>query len=198
MKKLLLTVVIALTATIAQSQTREKGTIELIPQISYSSSTFNGKSVNSDYNLTRALSFGMGADFFLNNRWSLRSGVLFQTMGAETSFSKIKLNYLTIPLNANWHFGSTRKWNLNFGPNIGFLTSAESNGMDNKAFYNSKQFGINYGIGYKIEVTEKIGILIDWQGMVGLSDVTKDSYSDLKNVYSSFNIGCTYIPWFNY
>ena len=194
MKKILLTVVIALTATIAQAQTREKGSFEYINQIGYSSANYNGEGVNLDNKPVNAVSYGLGGDYYFNNRWSLRSGLLFQTMGTKSGLGifKDELQYLTIPVNANWHFGSTRKWNLNFGPSIGFLTSANTNGIDIKELVNSTQIGFNYGIGYKIEVSEKVGILIDWQGMAGLSDITKESSTDLKNVYSAFNAGCVF------
>jgi len=192
MKKILLSFIIALTATIAHSQTREKGSIELTPQIGYSSANYNGDGVGSANNPINKLSFGLGGDYFFNNRWSLRSGLLFQTMGTEIFLVTDELKYITIPVNANWHFGSTRKWNLNFGPSIGFLTSAKSEGQDIKEFANSTQIGFNYGIGYKIEVSEKISILIDWQAMGGLSDITKDSDFNIYNVYSSFNAGCVF------
>lgn len=141
--------------------------------------------------------FGVNGDYFFNNRWSLRSALLLQTMGSEYRYIepglsvnfKDKLNYLTIPVNANWHFGSTRKWNLNFGPSFGFLMFAKANDVDVKDYVNSFQLGLNYGIGYKIEVSEKFSILIDYQGMTGLTEVIKDTPIEIKNMYSSFNVG---------
>jgi long-subunit fatty acid transport protein len=194
MKKILFTVVIALTATIAQAQIREKGNFEYINQIGYSSANYNGEGVNLDNKPVNAVSYGLGGDYYFNNRWSLRSGLLFQTMGTKSGLGifKDELQYLTIPVNANWHFGSTRKWNLNFGPSIGFLTSANTNGIDIRELVNSTQIGFNYGIGYKIEVSNKISILIDYQAMTGLTDVAKDSDFKIKNVYSSFNAGCVF------
>lgn len=194
MKKILLTVVIVLTATIAQAQMREKGSFEYINQIGYSSANYNGEGVNLDNKPVNAVSYGLGGDYYFNNRWSLRSGLLFQTMGTKSGLGifKDELQYLTIPVNANWHFGSTRKWNLNFGPSIGFLTSANTNGIDIRELVNSTQIGFNYGIGYKIEVSNKISILIDYQAMTGLTDVAKDSDFKIKNVYSSFNAGCVF------
>lgn len=129
-------------------------------------------------------------DYFFNDRWSLRSGLLYQTMGTQFFGYEEKLNYLTLPINANWHFGSTRKWNLNFGPSIGFLMSAENNqGQDLKDLVNSTQFGLSYGIGYKIEVNEKFSILVDFQGMTGLSEIDKEGVFNIKNAASSFNVG---------
>lgn len=108
-------------------------------------------------------------------------------MGSEYGAFKDELKYLTLPLNANWHFGSTRKWNLNFGPSIGFIMSAESDGIDVKDDVNSTQIGLNVGIGYKIEVSPSFSILIDYQSMTGLTEVAKEF--SFKNNYGSFNLG---------
>ncbi|MDN3677918.1 outer membrane beta-barrel protein [Flavobacterium paronense] len=192
MKKIIFTIAVVLTATIANAQLREKGTTELIPQIGYSSSNYVGNQVGSGNSPITDLSFGVAGDYFFNNRWSLRSGLLFQTMGTEISVGTEKLKYITFPVNANWHFGSTRKWNLNFGPSIGFLTSATDNGTDVKELFNTTQLGLNYGIGYKIEVSKQISILIDYQGMSGLSKIAKDSSINVKNAYGSFDLGCVF------
>lgn len=191
MKKIILTIAVALTATFANAQLREKGTIEVIPQIGYSSANYSGDNTSGN-DPVGAFAFGVGGDYFFTNRWSLRSGLFFQTMGTEFPGFKEKLNYITIPLNANWHFGSTRKWNLNFGPSIGFLTSAESNGVDVKDMANTTQIALNVGIGYKIEVSPKISILIDYQEQFGLSDITKTSDNSIRNSYGAFDLGVVF------
>ena len=119
----------------------------------------------------------------------MRSGLLYQPMGSELSGGfKEKINYLTLPVNANWHFGSTRKWNLNFGPSIGFVMSAKFDGNDIKDLVVATQVGLNYGIGYKIFLNEKFSILIDYQGMTGLTGIDDSGDTSLKNVYGSFNL----------
>ena len=186
------------------SQTREKGTIEIAPIVGYASSVFFYDSSFMNNSSINSVNLGVNGDYFFNNRWSLRSSLLYQKMGTEYSlllfnpiipnqssnsnYYKLELNYLTIPINANWHFGSNRKWNLNFGPSIGFLLSSkdnENNSLDN---LKATQFGFNFGIGYKIKVSEKFSILIDHQEMLGLSNVFKDN-SGIKNIYSSYNVG---------
>ena len=42
-------------------------------------------------------------------------------MGSRQFGSSLELDYLMVPINANWHFGSTRKWFLNFGISPGIL-----------------------------------------------------------------------------
>jgi len=140
-----------------------------------------------------SVNIGVNADLFFNSRWSLHSGLLFQTMGSKyyngSSTAKDVLKYVTIPMNANWHFGSTRKWYLNFGPNFGFITSAESDGVDVKKLVNDFQVGLNVGIGYKIEVSKQFSISIDYQSMLGLTEVAKQSNATFTNTYDSFNVG---------
>jgi Outer membrane protein beta-barrel domain len=105
-----------------------------------------------------------------------------------------KLNYLSIPINANWHFGSTRKWNLNFGLSPSFLTKATENEtgrekeIDSK-YINSFQLGFTYGIGYKIEITKKFGILIDAQFFNGLTKALKYGTFESTNAGFSYNLG---------
>lgn len=78
-------------------------------------------------------------------------------------------------------------WNLNFGPSIGFLTSAEANGVDIKSEVNSTQIGLNIGIGYKIEISDNFSLLIDYQSLTGLTETAK-IYS-FKNTAGTFNLG---------
>lgn len=189
MKKTILMAVCLVGCTFAHAQLREKGSIELIPQIGYSSANYYGSEINNNDPISK-VTFGLGGDYFFNNRWSLRSGLHYQTMGTQFRGYEENLNYLTIPINANWHFGSTRKWNLNFGPSVGFIMSAETNsGVDIKDKVNPTQLGLSYGIGYKIEVSPKFSILFDFQGMSGLSEIDKDGIFSIKNMYSSFNVG---------
>jgi hypothetical protein len=191
MKKIVFTVFALCLFGFSNAQSRSKGAIEITPQIGYSSSNYYGNNLvnNSPVN---GVGIGVGGDYFFNNRWSLRSGLFLQSMGTQFTGYKEKLSYITIPVNANWHFGSTRKWNLNFGPSIGFLVSADGNGTDIKDLANTTQLGLNYGIGYKIEASKQISILIDYQGMSGLSDITKTSANSIKNAYGIFNVGCVF------
>ena len=204
MKKLFF-VLLVMTNILAISQVRTKGDTEITIKIGYSSANYYSNE-DLDNKPVSGVNFGLESDYFFNDRWSLHSGLLYQKMGSELSSSyNEKLGYLTIPINANWHFGGTRKWYLNFGPSIGFLMSAKaevrqgsfdpsdpafsSGTYDIKDLANTVQIGLNYGIGYKIFINEKFSLSIDYQGMTGLSDVPKDNYYSFKNAYSSFNIG---------
>ncbi|WP_313805719.1 porin family protein [Flavobacterium sp.] len=194
------------------SQIREKGTIEITPivgfsQANYLSNQYLGEPINSVH-------LGAYGDYFLNNRWSIRSGLLYQKMGSGgTIFNsdyKEKLDYLTIPVNINWHFGSTRKWYLNFGTSVGILTSAKADAyqssydptdygfnmpQDLKDYVKPLQLSFSFGIGYKIQVNDKFSIMLDHYESVSLIEVNKredGGDNDIVNVFGSFNVGAVF------
>ncbi|MFC5682110.1 porin family protein [Flavobacterium sp. MAHUQ-51] len=198
MKKIVLSFVAIGSFCLASAQMKEKGVIEITPKIGSSSfAEYNEDNDGTDYN--SGVEFGATIDYYFNNRWSLRSGLIFDKMGGEYSFNgdnyEDKLNYVSIPINANWHFGSTRKWNLNFGFSPSFLTNAEVeiNGNTikmNKNQIESFQLGLTFGIGYKIEVNNRFGILIDGQWFNGLTNFSKIAESGkLTNHGFSLNLG---------
>lgn len=196
MKKVFLSLLALATFGFANAQIKEKGTIEITPKIGTSSFGEFTEHDNSDYNA--GIELGATLDYYFNNRWSLRSGLIADKMGSRNhdagTIYEDELNYLSIPVNANWHFGSTRKWNLNFGLSPSFLTSAkfiENGNKTNipKTAIESFQLGFTYGIGYKIEINEKFGILIDAQFFNGLTNINKATQERILNGGYSFNLG---------
>ena len=174
------------------SQEREKGTFEITPKIGYISSFLNGDNVD-EFESRGAIRFAVNVDYYFNDRWSLRSGINYDSMGFKIFGNETPLDYINIPVNANWHFGSTRKWNLNFGITPGFLIKAEEEGVDllnqNEDIVETFQLAVSYGIGYRLEITEKFGLLFDFQGIVGVTNVNAVNDLTRLNAGSSFNIG---------
>lgn len=184
-----------LTNFFCYSQIREKKTVELIPYIGYSNSTYSTE-IKTNIQNTIGVGFGVHADYYFSDRWSLRSSLMMQTIGGQYFIQSIKveerLSYLTLPLNANWHFGSTRKWNLNFGMSYGILVAAKLNNQNVKHLYNTSMFGLNYGIGYKFQITEDFNILIEYQGTRGLTYIEKEKFLGIKSTYSNINLGAVF------
>ena len=178
---------------LGSAQLREKGTTELILVIGSATSSYYGTTNNLLYSTPiSSVNIGVQGDYFYSNRWSLRSGLLLQKMGSQFPGYIEELKYVSVPVNANWHFGSTRKWNLNFGPTLGLLTSATANGVDIKSKANGFQYGLQIGIGYKLQLTDNFSILLDYQSMSGLSKISKDSQNQIKNSYGSFDLGAVF------
>lgn len=197
MKKVLLSFVALITFVFADAQIKERGAIEITPKIGASSFAELNEDEYTDYN--SGVELGATVDYYFNDRWSLRSGLIANKMGGKYNFEgdyfEDKLNYVTIPINANWHFGSTRKWNLNFGLSPSFLSSAKVkvNGFTENLpddIIESFQLGLTFGIGYKIEVTKRFGILIDAQWFNGLTNINKaPDNRRITNGGYSFNLG---------
>ena len=200
MKKFLSALITLISFVSVNAQSKEKGTIEITPKIGSSNfhQYYNGDRFEFNLDSNSGVAFGATADYYLNNRWSLRSGLVFNKMGFKYNFfvaREEKLNYLSIPLNANWHFGSTRKWNLNFGFSPSFLLNAELIDSEGnhikipKSDLKSFQLGLTFGIGYKIEITKKFGILLDYQFFEGLTNINKASSENIINAGGSLNVG---------
>ena len=169
------------------AQVKQKNTIEITPKIGVAG--FAESTKNDQTNSNSGTSIGATVDYYFNNRWSFRSGLIADKMGGTYSSYEDKINYVSVPVNANWHFGSTRKWNLNFGVSPSFLTSASTNGVDISSALEKFQLGFTYGIGYKIEITPKFGILIDSQFFDGLTNISVDKNFNFTNHGYSFNVG---------
>ena len=67
---------------LCNGQAREKGNIELTPIVGYSSS-YQLHSFLFGSSTVSGIQLGIYGDYFLNNRWSLRTGLLFQKMGTN-------------------------------------------------------------------------------------------------------------------
>ena len=174
------------------SQKRNRGTFEVIPNIGFAGSNLMGSDLV--YSDTRfAFQTGVNLDYYFNDRWSLRTGLSYFSMGAQSFFDQLELNYLNIPINANWHFGSTRKWNLNFGITPGYLLNASSQDEDLEELFTSFQLAFSFGIGYKLEITKSFSLLIDYQRLFGLTNIVKETeLSGIRNNADSINLGAVF------
>ena len=135
-------------------------------------------------------------------------GTLTLTEPAEDGGSQIitygglhfHMNYITVPVMANWHFGRTRNWYLHFGPYVGFLASANATSgggslnnqaIDIKDQLNSVDGGLALGIGVKFPLTKNVSLFLEDDGQAGVGNVFKqsDGFSNSITERSSLNIG---------
>ncbi|MEN0053997.1 MAG: porin family protein [Mucilaginibacter sp.] len=205
MKKIFTTIIIVLGVYSASFAQQQKGDVELGINTGLNSSTvFNDGYGNSSYRT--GFNFGLAADLYFSNRWSIKgkfiydqkgwnSGVFIEKNGVAT-LTNYHLNYLTVPVMANWHFGKTRNWYLNFGPYAGFLTDANETAFNNslKPFFKSTDFGIALGIGVKIPLSDKVKLNLEYEGQGGISDLGNEySGSAIRNSRGSLNVGFNFM-----
>lgn len=149
-----------------------------------------------------SFNFGISGEYYFSDRWGIKMKLISDSKGWGNGFitdqnlniitTDYELSYVTIPVMANWHFGSTRKWYLHFGPYVGFLTKAEDSELstDVKSFINDTDFGLAVGIGYKFPVGEKAKLFFEYDAQSGFTDVFElNNGGSVKNSRSSFNFG---------
>ncbi|MCR8561438.1 PorT family protein [Mucilaginibacter sp. BJC16-A38] len=203
MKKIITTLLVVLGIyTAAFSQTKGATEFGINVGLNESTVTTGDNQTNSDYRV--GFNVGVSADYYFSDHWSFKAKVVYDQKGWNNGYFDdgtnsytvdYKLNYITIPLMANWHFGRTRNWYLNFGPYIGILTSAKlsDGGGDVKDFFNTTDGGLDVGIGVKIPVSDRAKFFIELNGQGGVSDMVKDNTgSALRNSTSNINIGINF------
>ncbi|WP_454490083.1 porin family protein [Arcticibacter tournemirensis] len=167
---------------------------------------YNAATVTSDDNITNSkyrsgFNAGVSVDYFFSDRWSIKGELTYDQKGWNNGYfdsgsgpvtTNYHLDYLTIPVMANWHFGRTRNWYLNFGPYVGVLLSASETARDTdiKSILSSTDFGLDAGIGVKIPVSEKTKFFIELNGQSGFTDLVKDNTGmTIRSSTSNINIG---------
>jgi opacity protein-like surface antigen len=219
MKKI--TLIIFLIGFSVISKAQSKGSIEYGLGLGLNNATVSdNKSGNAPFKT--GVNFGGSIDSYISDRWSFRTKLIYDQKGWDKGFIeyqefsnqdyvgvnliKIKhtvnyrMNYLTIPIMANWHFGSTRKWYLNFGPYFGILLNANIKDLDNngKTIDFTKEFnrvdvGLALGIGYKIPISEKLKLNLEYDSQTGFSEIFKVSQDRITNSRGSFNLGLVFV-----
>ncbi len=169
---------------------------------------------------------GIYADMYWNDRWSMKVKVLYDQKGFSQRgyisnlligdyqpstpaptvvYNNIHLNYITVPLMVNWHFGQTRRWYLDFGPYAAFLLTKKdpqappgSQYISTQYYatgYNSIILGLALGIGYKYPVSKHLKLFMEFETQNDLAntlDGPVNSDSSYQNVRGSFNIGVNF------
>ncbi|MFA9187862.1 porin family protein [Flavobacterium sp. FBOR7N2.3] len=153
---------------------------------------------------------GMFADVKLSEKVSLQPEVLYSLVGTKVDNFTIDLdgNEFTGDVNFNMSYiyvpvmlklNVAEKFNLEVGPQVGFLVSAKSvvqiegNSQeiknDIKEIFNTVDFGVNFGAAYDLDQHFVLGIRYN----LGLSNINKNEEGDSSKVNNSvFSLGLGY------
>lgn len=115
-----------------------------------------------------AFHFGVMAEIPVSEVFSIQPELLYSAQGAKADGDQLKLDYLNILLMAKYY--AAQGVSIEAGPQIGLLVSAKSEIDDEgdiKDELNELDFGINFGIGYKMET----GLNFGARYYVGLANV---------------------------
>ncbi len=200
MKKLLLATLMLFVFGNLSAQS-DSGDFTIAPQVGLNLSNYTS-SANLNNKIRTSFNAGVIGEYYFSDRWSLRSGLLYDSKGTVVTQSGQdfidKLNYMALQLHANWHFGSNRNWFLNFGPTLGFLISAKGDvpggEIDIKDQLDSTfDVGLGIGIGYKFDISNDTQLFIQYQGYNGFISII-DADVSLMNATSAVNLGVIFQP----
>lgn len=137
--------------------------------------------INGDNRLSGNI--GLFLNSRLNSRWAIQPELLYSGQGqqyvvANNEFT-LALSYIQVPL--MFQFYPVKDCYIEFGPQLGFLLSANVKDDDNKwevdQDYKKVEGGISFGAG--IRVTNMLGFYGRYNA--GLSDLTKNDNRDYFN-----------------
>lgn len=202
MKKIASTIIVLFGFSLVVSS-QKKGDVEFGVNVGYNSFSVSDSYDSSDTG--SGFNFGGSIDYYFSNAWSIKGKLIYDQKGWDNGFiedelgyyvTDFKLNYVTIPVMASWHFGNDRNWYLHFGPYFGFLMNAEETryGEDVTEVFNDNDFGLALGIGVKIPVSNKLKLFFELDGQGGLSDIfQQNDFSAVTNSRTSLNIGLNFL-----
>ena len=163
-------------------QAQKKNSVELGLNLGFNNSYLQiGQ--NSDYTTDAlyAYNVGLSAEYYFSHNWGLKIKTIYDQKGWAngslyfngTQYDQIdyKLNYLTIPIMANWHFGYYNQWYLSFGFYEGVLLSATAADIDVKNQFKLEDKGLSIGFGLKLPITRRSAFFLEFEGQSSFFDV---------------------------
>ena len=183
MKKLLLVVAVALIAFNVSAQDVNFGV-----KAGVNFASIGGDDTGDLSSLT-SFHAGVVAEIPLSDKFSFQPELVYSAQGATLDADgdvDIKLDYINVPLLAKFYVADN--FSLYAGPQIGFLASAKVEDEDIKDSVKSIDFGINLGLGYKMES----GLNFAAGYNLGLSDINDDSEESGSNQNGVFQVSVGY------
>ncbi|CDF78172.1 conserved hypothetical protein containing N-terminal outer membrane beta-barrel domain [Formosa agariphila KMM 3901] len=131
---------------------------------------------SSDYDEVTSFNLGVMAEIPVNEKFSFQPELLYSGQGYSLdsdSDKMVELYYLNVPLMGKYYV--TKGLSLEAGPQIGFLLSAKDDKSSATDYFNTVDFGVNFGLGYKLDNGLNFGARYN----LGLTDINNvDGFSD--------------------
>lgn len=180
MKKIFMMAAVALMSLSAFAQ-QEAGTISLQPKIGINMASLTGD-YGSDKKMKVGMTLGVEGLYQMSDKFGISAGINYSMQGVKVSSDKYKLNYLNIPILANYYVISGLAVKAGIQP--GFLLGAKYEDTDIKDDCKKMDFAIPVGVSYEFS-----NIVIDARYNIGLTNVWDDSYDSSKNSVFQLTVG---------
>ena len=184
MKKILLLAAIALSSLSVKAQT-EPGTFTLMPKVGLNMANVTDL---ENTKMKAGAVAGVEAEYRASNLMGITAGVLYSMQGvkADKGDFKEKLDYINIPILANFHVW--KGLSINAGIQPGFLVSAKAdNGDEDKDIKDgceSFDFSIPVGASY-----EWNSFVLDLRYNIGVTKIYKEDEGSSKNGVLAITLG---------
>ena len=184
MKKILLLAAIALSSLSVKAQT-EPGTFTLMPKVGLNMANVTDL---ENTKMKAGAVAGVEAEYRASNLMGITAGVLYSMQGvkADKGDYKQKLDYINIPILANFHVWKVLSINAGIQP--GFLVSAKADygdeDKDIKDGCESFDFSIPVGASY-----EWNSFVLDLRYNIGVTKIYKEDEGSSKNGVLAITLG---------
>lgn len=133
--------------------------------------------------------FGVMAEWKISDKFALQPEIVYSGQGSDINFEsegRVALNYLNVPIMGKYYI--SKGLSLEAGPQIGFLLSTNGGTIDYKDFLKPTDFGVNFGLGYKLDN----GLNFSARYNLGLTNINNvDGFTD-KNRNGVFQLSVGY------
>lgn len=133
-----------------------------------------------------SLNFGVLSEIPVSDKFSFQPELMYSGQGYSFNENTIALSYLNLPLMGKYYIA--KGLSVEAGPQIGFLLSAKNEETDVKDSFNSFDFGVNFGLGYKLDNGLNFGARYN----LGLTDINNLDNSSFKNKNGVFQLSVGY------
>jgi hypothetical protein len=132
-----------------------------------------------------AFNFGVLSEIPISEKFSFQPELMYSGQGYSFNDDTIALSYMNIPLMGKYYL--VKGLSVEAGPQIGFLFSAKNEKTDVKDSFKTFDFGVNFGLGYKLNNGLNFGARYNL-GLTDINDVDNSS-SKNKNAVLQLSVG---------
>ncbi|WP_340065838.1 porin family protein [Ascidiimonas aurantiaca] len=156
--------------------------VELGVKAGINFATVTGDNTSDIESITEFQSFGFVAEIPLSEKFSFQPEFMYSVQGFDTNDDLVSLKYLNIPLMGKYYVA--KGLSMEAGPQLGYLLSAKQEDNDVDDNFNRIDFGVNFGLGYKLENGLNFGARYN----LGLSNINDIDELNDKNRNGVFQV----------
>jgi hypothetical protein len=139
--------------------------------------------------ITSLVNFGVVAEMPFSEKLSFQPELMYSIQGYSIGEDVVALNYLNLPLMGKYYL--SKGFSVEAGPQIGFLLSGKYEDVDVKDNFKTIDFGVNLGLGYKLNNGLNFGARYDFglsniNGVDGASDKYRNGVLQVSVGYFFF------------